>query len=190
MTIAENTNGRVLETKEDRMITTRQAADATGYHQNHFNKLLGEGTIKGHKTENGRWQFAQSELDRYLASHAVKPKRHKKYMDKDADNKPAVSLLTQVDQKDKKIAELYEVIKQLKTESQVSNRVLEDTKAQHAKQLKDLQANVNETEKRFKQAEKRIAGLEEENNNLASENLDHVQFLRDTLADVLKYVMK
>ena len=171
-----------LEVTEERLLTTREASAATGYHATHFNAVILSKQLPATKDEKGRWQIKQSDLDEYLASKSVKPRRAKPYIKAESD-KPEKSLLTQLDEKEKEV-------KNLQFELAASGRAIDDLKTQHSQKVDDLQVAISQAEERLQRAKNRIERLKEENNDLRIENLDHIKFMRETLTDLLQYVTK
>ena len=176
-------DGAILETKNERLLSTRQAAEASGYHQTYFNSQIVAGKLPASKDEKGRWQIKQSDLDKFLASKSVKPLRSKEITKYDDDNAPAKSLLTQIDEKEKKI-------KDQQFELEASKRIIEDLKSKHDEQITEFRHAVSEGENKLNRAKNRIENLKTENQDLKEENREHTDFLRTTIKDLLQYVTK
>lgn len=173
----------VLEdTPEERLLTTKQAGAASGFHPTHFNSQIIAGKIPATKDEKGRWQIKQSDLDKYLASKTVKPRRQKQFMTTE-ENEPETSLLTQLDEKDRKV-------KNLVSELEASKRIIEEMTRKHKTKMEEMTRAVAEKENELGRAKNRIEGLKEENRDLKLENAEHTSFLRDTIKDLLVYVTK
>ena len=179
----------ILTDKEDRLLSTKDAANATGFHQNYFNTLLVKGTIKGEKNEKGRWQFKQSELDKYLASNAVKPRRAKKFMDKDTDNKPAKSLFTQLDEKEKIISEKDARIAELNQQLTAAKSRYSDLENQTADEINDLQSQLDDKDVEIEKLNENIGNLQSRNIDLTGQIFEHNEFLRTTLSQVILGVL-
>ena len=167
---------------DEKYLTTRDASEATGYHASHFNNIILQGKLAATKDESGRWQIKQSDLDQYLATKSVKPRRDKKYITAKSD-KPETSLLTQLDVKTKEL-------ENVQMELDAAKRILEDTKAKHLHEIETFRTAIKESENKLSRAKNRIESLKEENDSLYQENLGHVEFLRTSLSDLLKYVTK
>ena len=167
--------------ESDRLLSTKQAAAASGFHQTHFNAVITDGKLPATKDERGRWQIKQSDLDKYLSSKTVKPRRPKEFTNKTEGAE--TSLLTQLDEKDKEI-------QNLKLELDASKRVIDDLNIKYEDEIQDLTANISEVEGKLQRAKNRIEGLKEENAELRDENREHTGFLRSTLRELLQYVTK
>ena len=165
----------------DRLLSTKQAAEASGFHQTHFNAIISDGKLPATKDERGRWQIKQSDLDKYLASKTVKPRRQKQYTNT-GDVKSEASLLTQLDHKTK-------AFENLQMELDSAKLLIEDNKAKHHVIVTDLRAAVAEGELKLQRAKKRIERIETENHDLRLEIKDHNDFLRTTLKEVLQSIM-
>lgn len=172
----------ILEDVQERLLSTREAGQASGLHPTHFNSQILAGKLPATKDEKGRWQIKQSDLDAYLADRTVKPRRNKAFLTSE-DGKPETSLLTQLDEKNKKLSTL-------ESELDASKRIIEDMKTTHARQLEDLRRAVSDGEDKLARAKNRIDGLKEENTELQLENREHTEFLRNTIKDLLVYVTK
>ena len=168
--------------QDERLLTTKQAGAASGFHPTHFNSQIIAGKIPATKDEKGRWQIKQSDLDKYLASKTVKPRRQNQFTKTD-DDKPETSLLTQLDEKTRKNQNLI-------AELEASKRIIEDMTRKHATKLDEANRALTDKENELGRAKNRIEGLKEENRDLKLENAEHTEFLRTTIKDLLSYVTK
>ena len=174
MEVAAKENG-------DRLLSTKQAGAATGYHPTHFNAIILDGKLPATKDDRGRWQIKQSDLDKYLSTKSVKPRRSKDFTAKSADSEK--SLLTQLDEKEK-------IIQALNADIDAMAHEIDDLKADNTEQLRSLRTSIADGEAKLGRAKNRIEGLKEENAELREENREHTQFLRTTLKELLQYVTK
>ena len=166
---------------EDRLLSTKQAGAATGYHPTHFNAIILDGKLPATKDEKGRWQIKQSDLDKYLSTKSVKPRRSKDFTAQSANSDK--SLLTQLDEKEK-------IIEALNADIDAMAHEIDNIKADTATQLRGLRTTISEGEAKLGRAKNRIEGLKEENADLREENREHTDFLRTTLKELLQYVTK
>ena len=173
----------VLEDKpQERLLTTKQAGAASGFHPTHFNSQIIAGKIPATKDEKGRWQIKQSDLDKYLASKSVKPRRQSQVV-KAEEGAPEKSLLTQLDEKDRKN-------KNLISELEASKRIIEDLTRKHSKQMEEQRRALSDSQNELGRAKNRIEGLKEENREMKIELAGHTDFMRETIKDLLVYVTK
>lgn len=177
----------VLQDAQQEYLGTREAGDLTGYHPTHFNSIILQGKLPATKDERGRWRIKKSDLEKYLASNAVKPRRDPKFTAKEekaitsaAEN---VDLASQVTQQEKQI-------KHLSHELDTSKVIISDLKDVHAVELANSRRETAQTEEKLNRAKTRIERLKEENHELRLENNEHVNFLRTTIKDLLVYVTK
>ena len=173
---------KILEDKQDRTLSTREAAEATDFHQTHINKLLVEGKLKGTKGPTGRWAIKQSDLDKYMASNEVKPRRSKKVTQLEAENKPPKTLFTQLDEKHKEVEDL-------KRQLQLSQAALKQEQEQANQQIEGLEAELVRVGGQNEKQELRIKRLEDRNTTLEDQIYEHTQYVREVLKDVLKSIM-
>ena len=171
---------------EDRWLSTKDAAEATGFAQTHFNTLLVKGTIQGEKGENGRWRFRQSELDKYLKSNEVKPRRARKFTETDKDNQPATSLFTQLDEHKKLADEKDQHIEILTGQLNAAKSQHSAKEAKTTNQINDLQSKIKEKTREIEQLREEIAELHEDKRQLLDEIFKHTEFLRNTVKDVIR----
>lgn len=171
-----------LREKKDRVLSTKGAAAATGFHQTHINKLLATGVLKGTKAENGRWSIKQSDVDEYMKSNKVKPRRPKAFLQKDEDGKPPKSLLTRLDEKD-------EEIQALKNELRNSKAAYQLLETDSNKDIEDLENALDKKDKEMKTLIEDMLTLKTRNNDLETEIREANQFIRDTHREVLNNVL-
>lgn len=170
---------KVLE--DDPQLTTKEAAEASGLQANHFIFQINQGNIKGSKDERGRWLIRNSELNRYLQTKTVKPKRqYNKAPNKDIAE---TSLLTQLTEQTKE----NEI---LSAELGASRRLVDDLEASHERVCKDYEAQIADNVRRLEARKNTIERQKAEIESLKIENNGHTEFLRTTLSDLLKYVTK
>lgn len=173
----------VLQDKpEDRLLSTRQAAAASGFHQTHFNSQIQAGNLPATKDEKGRWQIKQSDLDAYMKTKSVKPRRNKTYM-QTSEAEGETSLLTQLDEKKRKVQNLCD-------ELEASKRIMEEMTRKHAKQMEEQRRALADSQNELGRAKNRIEGLKEENKEMKIELAGHTDFMRETIKDLLVYVTK
>ena len=169
----------ILETTtEDRLLSTRQAAEASGLAQAHFNAQISAGNLPATKGEKGRWQIKQSDLDKYLNSRTVKPRRSKAFIEAEA-GKPETSLLTQLDEKKKE----YDL---LQAEHAALKRIIDENAKNHAKELSQVKANADVLLKTNESQIYKIQSLEDENKDLRDQIYELNQYFREILQDVIQ----
>lgn len=168
---------------KERLLSTREAAAASGFHQTHFNSQIVGGKLPATKDEKGRWQIKQSDLDAYLANKSVKPRRSKEFIKKGEEAKPEKSLLTQLDEKETRL-------KSVTVELEAANNAMKDLKEKHAAEIQGMRTAISEGEDKLARAKNRIEGLKEEVAGLTLENREHTEFLRTTIRELLQYVTK
>lgn len=171
------------EVKVDRLLTTKEASEATGYHTSHFNALIRDKTLPAEKDEKGRWQIKESDINKYLASPRVKPRRAKEYIDGKAGPRPDVSLLTQLDLKEK------ELQKAIRERDDALNRI-EDLKKHQLEAAGVHARELDELKRRYDARGRKVDRLENENDALNEKVEEHQEYLKTVLNDVLKYLMK
>lgn len=167
----------ILETTEDRLLSTRQAAEASGFPQPHFNAQITSGKLPATKDEKGRWQIKQSDLDKYMKTASVKPRRSKAFIEAEA-GKPESSLLTQLDEKKKQ----YEM---LQDEFNALKRITDEHENGHRQEIAKIEKQVVELEKTKGIQAHKILSLEEENKDLRDQIYEHNQFLRESWQDFI-----
>lgn len=173
---------KILEDKQDRTLSTKEAAEATDFHQTHINKLLVEGKLKGTKGPTGRWAIKQSDLDKYMATNEPKPRRSKKVTQLEAEHKPPKTLFTQLDEKHKEVESLNEQLKQ-------SQAALKLEREQTNQQIEGLEAELEQAESLNEKQELKIKQLEERNTSLEDQIYEHNQYIKDVLKEVLNSIM-
>ena len=171
---------------EDRWLSTKDAAEATGFAQTHFNTLLVKGTIQGEKGENGRWRFRQSELDKYLKSNEVKPRRARKFTETDKDNQPATSLFTQLDEHKKLAEEKDQNIEVLTGQLNSAKSRYSNLETKTAAQISDLQTQLDDKDLEIERLREEISYLQDDRKDLLKEIFTNTEFLRNNVRDVIQ----
>ena len=165
---------------QERLLTTRQASAATGFHQTHFNSIILAGTLPASKDEKGRWQIKQSDLDKYLSSKTVKPKRDKKFNSADPD-KPETSLYTQLDEKNHVITEKEKLIADLRDQLSAVKSTFKELQTQTSEEINDLQHQLDDKDSEIAKIENQIEELTENNKKLLDQIFENGEFLRNTI---------
>lgn len=170
---------KVLE--DDPLLTTKEAAEASGFQANHFIFQITQGNIKAQKDDRGRWQIRNSELNRYLQTKTVKPQRQ--FPKTQTAEIPETSLLTQLTDTKKQL----DIVR---AEVAASTRIIEGLEKSYEDMEKDYQAQIADNTRRLEARKNTIERQKTEIESLQIENQGHVDFMRSTLGDLLKYVTK
>lgn len=168
---------------KDRLLSTRECSAASGYHQTHFNSQIQAGKLKATKDEKGRWQVKQSDLDKYLSDKTVKPRRKPAFTEGAAGEGNEKSLLTQLDEKTK----AYE---NLQLELGSAKQVIDELKSKHSDQITEFRKTISELEKKLEIRGRKIERLEALNDDLQDRVDENQNYLKETLNNVLQYMMK
>lgn len=172
---------RVLEV--DNFLTIKECVAATGFHESYFGNLIREGKLKAEKKDGRRWFVRQSVLDTFLNNKEVKPLRDPNFTKNEPTEGPQVSLLTQVQMKDKQILDLRENLTKACLE-------VDELKQAGLKALEDYRHSKAVLEKKLDAKTRKIDDQKEELEKLEDIIDEHNAYLRQTLDSVLQYLMK
>ena len=110
-------------------------------------------------------------------------------MDKDTDNKPAKSLFTQLDEKDKTIGEKDARIAELNQQLTAAKSRYSDLENQTADEINDLQNQLYDRDAEIEKLNENIGNLQSRNIDLTGQIFEHNEFLRTTLSQVILGVL-
>lgn len=165
--------------QDNPLLSTRQAAEETGFHATHFNALLLNGKLPGTKDEKGRWQIKRSDLDNYLKSNDVKPRRPRKYTKRENQDGPPKTVSAQLEDALARIERLKSQVAQKNEEAEELNGKVENWRRKYQK-------TVEEYNKRIDDYVAHNSKLEKENTELKQDSKENLVFLRDLLKETMQ----
>lgn len=174
--MTDKNEARILETKTERTFSVKEAAEACGLSDVYISNQIRDGAITASKDEKSRWQIKQSDLDKYLASKSVKPRKSAKFTAVAGDS--GKSLATLLD--DEKTAH-----ENLKTEHAAAKLKIETLEKAHKREIEILKQKNADQAADLNAEQRRCDNLQLEIESYKDQIADHNKFLRDMVLNLV-----
>ena len=175
--LEKNTQPRILETvvtEVEKTLSVKEASETTGYSDVYITKLINEKKIKAVKGERGRWQIKVSELERWMNTRGVKPKRAEVTQKFDKPGQPEKTIHT-------RLAEALDEISKLKANQENETARVKKVVQELRKQNADQKDQIVTLEKDIEFCEERIEEHKATINQYREQERGHIEFMQ-TLA--------
>ena len=178
-------HGQQPKILEDTTITTlsvKEASEATGYHTSYISKLILEKKLPASKDDRNRWQIRTTDLDKYMQSGNVKPRRAREYTKHDENSAKPKTLVTQLD-------EAKAEIEHLKSEIEKNNKQYKNSMALRDADIKNLKIEKSEWEQESNHLSARNEELKTETTELRAMLMEQSKDMQEFMKDVIKSVI-
>lgn len=175
--ILQTVNPNPEKPAEQQTFSIKEAAAFTGYHVSHITKVVSDKILPAKKDERSRWAIKRSDLDDWMKTKTVKPKRTTEYTRFEKDNDDPKTILTLLE-------EAHDEIERLGKEVGAKDNGLADELKRREQELIILRKQVDD-------AESEAAFYRENNENMKTEmaqlreaDRDNTKFMRELIKDM------